>query len=213
MDSLARGTPGFIVIPPVLVALVLGTMAFEAIPVVWWSLAILVLLAFVTFFGLFFFRDPERTAGEGLLASAHGRVLDIVDEGDRTRISTFMGAMDVHVVRAPLEGRVVSMERSGRGFHRADTPEAGRNVRMELDLEGEAEPFSVVMVSGWFARRIVPYVDVGDQVARGARIGLIRFGSRVDVLVPKDAFRITVGPGHRVRAGSSSLGVRTDARS
>ena len=68
------------------------------------------------------------------------------------------------------------------------------------------------MVSGWFARRIVPYVAVGDPVARGSRIGLIRFGSRVDVLVPTDGFRITASPGRRVRGGESSLGVVAHAR-
>ncbi len=169
------------------------------------------LLFMMSFVGIHFFRDPARKVGEGLVAPAHGRVLGVDEEGDRVRVSTFMGPMDVHVIRAPMNGTVLSMERSGIGFHRADTVEAGHNVQLTIDLKGDREDFTVVMVSGWFARRIVPHIAPGDTVERGSRIGLIRFGSRVDVLVPKNGYRITVEPGTRVRAGSSSLGVRSDA--
>ncbi len=207
---LARGTPAFVAIPPALLAIVLVAIVAGWAPAVWWTGSLVVLLALASGLGIGFFRDPERSPGDGLLAPAHGRVLGVESEEGQTRVSTFMGPFDVHVVRAPLDGRVVSLERGGRGFHRADTPSARHNVGLELGFEGE-EPFSVVMLSGWFARRIVPYVGVGDRVDRGSRIGLIRFGSRVDVLVPEDAFRIIVAPGHRVRAGSSALGVRSDA--
>jgi phosphatidylserine decarboxylase len=186
-------------------------MVAGPLAVAWWSILAVALLLMLSFLGIYFFRDPERQVGEGLVAPAHGRVLGVDEEGDRVRVSTFMGPMDVHVVRAPLEGRVVSMERGGSGFHRAYTSEAGHNVQLSIDLKGGPEDFTVVMVSGWFARRIVPHIAPGDTVERGSRIGLIRFGSRVDVLVPKDEYRITVGPGTRVRAGSSSLGVRLDA--
>jgi phosphatidylserine decarboxylase len=103
------------------------------------------------------------------------------------------------------------MERGGSGFNRADTEGADHNVHLELGCEGDQIPFTVVMVSGWFARRIVPYVGIGDRLERGGRIGLIRFGSRVDVLVPKGTFDVAVQSGTRIRAGSSSLGVMTDA--
>lgn len=208
---MARGTPWFITIPPALLALTAVAMVAGPLAVAWWSILAVALLLMLSFLGIYFFRDPERQVGEGLVAPAHGRVLGVDEEGDRVRVSTFMGPMDVHVVRAPLEGRVVSMERGGSGFHRADTTEAGHNVQLAIDLHGGPEDFTVVMVSGWFARRIVPHIAPGDTVERGSRIGLIRFGSRVDVLVPKDEYRITVGPGTRVRAGSSSLGVRLDA--
>ena len=133
-------------------------------------------------------------------------------EGERVRISTFMGPFDVHVVRAPMDGRVVGVQRGGGGFARADTPSAAHNVKMELAFEGPQVAFDVVMLSGWFARRIVPYVAVGDQVRRGSRIGLIRFGSRVDVVVPRGVFDILVAPGTKVMAGATSLGGMTDAR-
>ncbi len=208
---MARGTPWTITIPPALLALTAVAMVAGPLTVAWWSLLAVALLLMLSFMGIYFFRDPERTVGEGLVAPCHGRVLGVDEEGDRVRVSTFMGPMDVHVIRAPLKGKVMSMERGGSGFHRADTSEAGHNVQLAIDLHGDPEDFTVVMVSGWFARRIVPHIAPGDTVERGSRIGLIRFGSRVDVLVPKNEYRITVEPGTRVRAGSSSLGVRLDA--
>ena len=222
---LAKGTPWFILIPPALALLLALAMAAGWAPVAWWWAALLGLLAAATAFGAFFFRDPERSTGEGLVAPVHGRVLAVTAEGGWTRVSTFMGPFDVHVVRAPLEGTVRAMARGGAGFRRADSAVAGHNVQLDLELDGAggtggagnasgegSGPFRVVMVSGWFARRIVPYVAVGDRVARGSRMGLIRFGSRVDVLVPTDGFRITASPGQRVRGGESSLGVVAHAR-
>ncbi len=209
---LAKGTPAYIALFPVLPALLVAAMAMEMVPVAWWSLLTLVPLGLLAALAVGFFRDPERPPAEGLLAPAHGRVLGVAEDGGRLRISTFMSPLDVHVVRAPWDGRVVAAQRGGSGFHRAFRPEADHNVQLELAFEGDP-PFTVVMVSGWLARRIVPYIGVGDRVERGARIGLIRFGSRVDVLVPAGAFEVRVGPGSRVRAGSSSLGVSTGADS
>jgi phosphatidylserine decarboxylase len=158
-----------------------------------------------------FFRDPERSLGQGLLAPVNGRVLGVDDEGERSRVSTFMGPFDVHVVRAPLGGTLKGMERRGDGFKKADTPSATHNVQVELKFESDAEPFTVVMLAGWFARQIVPYIGIGDRVERGSRIGLIRFGSRVDVLVPQGTYDFSVTPGDRVVSGASSLGVRSSA--
>ena len=213
---LAKGTPWFIPLPPALALVLALAMAAGWAPVAWWWAATLGLLAAASAFGLHFFRDPERPTGEGLVAPVHGRVLAVTAEGGWTRVSTFMGPFDVHVVRAPLDGTVRAMARGGAGFRRADSAGAGHNVQLDLELEGAegkaSAPHRVVMVSGYFARRIVPYVAVGDSVARGSRMGLIRFGSRVDVLVPTDGFRITASPGQRVRGGESSLGVVAHAR-
>jgi phosphatidylserine decarboxylase len=214
---LARGMPWFIIIPPAVTLAVVATIVVSPVPVGWGAWALVVVLAVASAFGLAFFRDPERTCAEGLLAPAHGRVMAVedVDDGDAwTRVSIFMGPFDVHVVRAPLDGKVAGIERGGATFARADTPGADHNVRLTLTMDPKrlGEHHRVVLVSGWFARRIVPYVAVGDKVARGARIGLIRFGSRVDVLVPRGMFTISVGRGQRVRASETSLGVRADAR-
>jgi len=213
---LAKGTPWFILIPLALAPVLALAMASGWVPLAWWSAALLGLLVAIAAFGLFFFRDPERPTGEGLVAPVHGRVLAVAVEAGWTRVSTFMGPFDVHVVRAPLDGTVRAMARAGAGFRRADSALAGHNVQLDLELDGGggegSAPHRVVMVSGWFARRIVPYVTVGDRVVRGSRIGLIRFGSRVDVLVPTDGFRITAAPGQRVRGGESTLGVVAHAR-
>lgn len=210
---MARGTPWFVAIPPVLLVLLTLSIWSGLLALAWWWALLQSVLAILTVLSLVFFRDPERSTGEGLVAPAHGRVLAVEEEGDMVRVSTFMGPFDVHVVRAPLEGRVTSARRGGRGFQKAYRPEAGHNVQLELGFSDGTEPFTVVLVSGWFARRIVPYVAEGDRAERGSRIGLIRFGSRVDVLVPRGRFRIVVVPGARVRAGSSSLGVPADAHS
>jgi phosphatidylserine decarboxylase len=209
---LAKGTPGFIFVFPVICIVfvyIWYTTEFSLSLFMLVALAVLLaILISLTFLVIFFFRDPERTPGDGLLAPAHGRVLGVRDEDGRTRVSTFMSPFDVHVIRAPLDGKVVSLERSGSGFHKAYEPEAGHNVQVEIDFDGGGTPFTVVMISGYLARRIVPYISPGDDVTRGSRIGLIRFGSRVDVLVPKGMFTFGVQEGSRVKAGSSSLGVR-----
>ena len=210
---MARGTPWFVVLPLVLLVLMTLPMWSGLLPMAWWSVVTLSVLAILAVLSVLFFRDPERPIGDGLVAPAHGRVLAVEEEEGLMMVSTFMGPFDVHVVRAPLDGRVVSMERGGSGFRRAYTPEARHNVFLEMAFSGGSGPFTVRLVSGWFARRIVPYLGIGDTVERGSRIGLIRFGSRVDVLVSKGSYRIVVGPGDRVRAGSSRLGVPIDADS
>ncbi len=207
---LARGTPWFISVPPAAAIALASAMALGLVTVDPWTVGVLVLLVVLSALGLNFFKDPDRQVANGLVAPAHGRVLDVREEGDRVRVSTFMGLFDVHVVRAPLGGRVTSLTRGGKGFKRAYVPGAARNVRVELSFEEGGEGHEVFMVSGWFARRIVPYVSVGDVIGRGDRIGLIRFGSRVDVVLPAKVYRIEVAPGQRLRAAESSMGVRID---
>lgn len=207
VDVLAKGTPWGIFLLPVLVILLQWPWYAAGFPLVWYPVVELAVLGSMTFLVFHFFRDPERSTGEGLVAPAHGRVLGVEHEGGRTRVSTFMSPLDVHVIRAPLAGKVVLMERHGSGFLRAYDPEAGHNVQLEIGFEGVDTTFTVVMITGWLARRIVPYISPGDEVDKGSRIGLIRFGSRVDVMVPRDNFSIHVREGDRVKAGSSSLGV------
>ncbi len=208
---LAKGTPWFIFLFPALIVLLFFQWYLAGFAFHWYPIVGLAVLGTFTFLVIFFFRDPDRPTAEGLVAPAHGRVLGVEPEGDRVRIITFMSPFDVHVIRAPLEGKVVSREEGGSGFHKAYRSEAGHNVQVELVFEGGEVPFTVVMISGWLARRIVPYISEGDTVARGSRIGLIRFGSRVDVLVPKGTFHLNVEKGSLVKAGSTSLGVRAHA--
>ena len=155
---------------------------------------------------LSFFRDPERGAeGPGILAAADGLVRDVSRHDDgRWVVSTYLSLRDVHVTRAPDNATVVAQDYR-RGAHRAAFGnEAHRNERLAWHLQTAHGPMVLVQYSGAVARRIVPYEHVGAEVGRGARIGLIRFGSRVDVALPTGAVPL-VTVGMRVRAGKTPI--------
>jgi phosphatidylserine decarboxylase len=122
------------------------------------------------------------------------------------RIGIFLSVFNVHVNRCPLAGRVVAKQRSGQAFLAAFNPKAeSENVRCALTLETAAGTrFQVVQISGWIARRIVCHPQLGDWVRRGDRYGLIRFGSRTDVLLPLSAVA-KVQARDRVRGGSTII--------
>jgi phosphatidylserine decarboxylase len=161
-----------------------------------------------------FFRNPARAiAGDErtAVAPADGRVLEVgeVEEPDgrkALRIGIFLSIFDVHVNRMPLAGRVVAIDRGGDAFLAAWNAEAPtRNVRCALTLETAAGlRFRVVQITGLVARRIVCHPRVGEWVERGARYGLIRFGSRTDVILPPEA-QALVRPGDRVRGGATAV--------
>lgn len=164
--------------------------------------------AFVTAF----FRNPARQIPPGersVVAPADGRVIAL-DEiegpgGEKAlRIGIFLSVFDVHVNRAPLAGRVVAIERSGNAFLAAFNPEAEkRNVQLALVLElASGVRIRVVQITGLIARRIVCHAQVGEWLPRGSRYGLIRFGSRTDVVLPGGS-RALVKRGDRVRGGAS----------
>jgi len=175
-----------------------------------WTLLWLGLAGFV----LAFFRNPERPIPgdeRTVVSPADGRVIalgEVEDAGGtkRLRIGIFLSVFNVHVNRAPLAGRVVEIVRSGSQYLAAFNPEAERlNVSCSLTLEtATGERLRVVQITGWIARRIVCHPRVGEWLRRGARYGLIRFGSRTDVLLPATA-RPRVRLGERVRGGSSVL--------
>jgi phosphatidylserine decarboxylase len=164
--------------------------------------------AFVTAF----FRNPPREVPPGertLVSPADGKVI-AVDEvelpgGEKAlRIGIFLSVFDVHVNRAPIAGRVVAIERSGDAYLAAFNPEAEtRNVRLDLTLElASGERVRVAQITGLIARRIVCHAEVGEWLARGSRYGLIRFGSRTDLVLPAGS-RALVARGERVRGGAS----------
>lgn len=149
-----------------------------------------------------FFRDPERAPeGDGLLAPADGIVQWVrSDEEGRICVSTYLNLLDVHVSRSPCDANVVE-QIYRRGTHRrASSPDANQNESMEWRLETAYGELVLTQYSGAVARRLVPYRSRGDALRRGERIGLIRFGSRVDLTVPS-GFEVLVTEGMRLFAG------------
>ncbi len=167
----------------------------------------------------YFFRDPERVTpiGKSLIVSpADGVVSMIVNvipppELDlprelHTRISVFMNVFDVHINRSPLDGRIARLAYIPGAFLNAELDKASEdNERQALTIETDHGPvIGVVQIAGLVARRIVKFVEQGDRLAAGQRFGLIRFGSRVDVYLPKDVMT-TVSVGQRAIAGETIL--------
>jgi len=165
----------------------------------------------------YFFRDPERVTPQrpGLVVSSgDGKVVSIgtvpaakeLALGDAlfTRVSVFLSVLDVHVVRAPVAGRVVHSAYVPGKFLNAELDKASEeNERRAMVIETPAgEKIGVVLIAGLIARRIVTFASEGDSVAAGERIGLIRFGSRVDVYMPAAAEVL-------VAAGQTALGGET----
>jgi phosphatidylserine decarboxylase len=153
-----------------------------------------------------FFRDPPRELGAGtVLAPADGVISAVECEHDgRVRVATYMGLQDVHVNRAPLDGLVRELRHRPGGYRPAFRKDADANERMEWTIDTELGELGLVQIAGIVARRIVPYRAPGERIERGERIGMIRFGSRVDVTLPA-GLAAGVEVGQRVRAGRSRL--------
>jgi len=172
-----------------------------------WAVVPLVL----TIFFLWFFRDPERVIPEtpgAVVSPADGKVTDIsvveLDARPRTRISIFLNIFDVHVNRSPIAGVISAVEyRRGR-FRNAMGSVSDDNEQNIVTVEGDGHAVVFKQIAGLLARRIVFTKKVGDQVKRGERIGLIKFGSRVDVILDAMA-QLQVHVGSRVRGGASVL--------
>lgn len=172
-------------------------------------------------FTLYFFRDPDpQPPGDpaAIVAPAHGTV-DVVDEtkekeflgGPCRRVSIFLSVFDVHVQHAPVAGRVACVQHTPGQFlnaMRADSAAYNENVLIGFESdEAPGERVSVRLIAGLIARRIVPWVRVGERVARGQRLSLIQFGSRVDCHLPLTT-RVVVKPGDRVRGGQTIIATR-----
>jgi phosphatidylserine decarboxylase len=162
-------------------------------------------------FFLWFFRDPERVipdAPGAVVSPADGKVTDvsIVDEGgERVRISIFLSVFDVHVNRSPIAGivREVRYQR-GKFLNAMNQTSAELNEQNIVRVEGDGQAVVFKQIAGLLARRIVFHPKVGDRLERGQRVGLIKFGSRVDVLVDAAA-ALQVKVGDKVQGGASIL--------
>lgn len=171
----------------------------------------------LTLFVIYFFRDPERgvPAGEkAILSPADGKVVQVqpcVEErflrGPAIKVSVFMSLFNVHVNRNPLSGRVVDSSYSPGRFLRANLDRASSaNEQNALLVEtAEGARLLVVQIAGVIARRIVCWVKKGDSLVRGQRFGLIRFGSRLDIYLPRET-QLLARVGQRAIAGQTILG-------
>jgi phosphatidylserine decarboxylase len=176
-----------------------------------WPLAVLPLLLGVFF--LWFFRDPERRIpqGEGEVVSCADGVVTGIDpletpEGSFRRISIFLSVFNVHVNRAPVSGEVIDVEyRRGKYLNAMNPASAEQNEQCICRLRTEDGQVVVFkMIAGLLARRIVFRPVAGDKLVRGGRVGLIKFGSRCDVILPASA-EMRVRVGDKVHGGSSVL--------
>ena len=173
-----------------------------------WALIPALLAAFF----LWFFRDPERAipAGRGLIVSpADGLVTEAIRletaDGPRQRISIFLSVFDVHVNRSPIVGTITAVRyQKGKYLNAMNPASAEQNEQNVVTVRGEGYEVTFKQIAGLLARRIVFVPSEGSAVARGERVGLIKFGSRVDVMLPAEA-ELRVKPGVRVRGGASVL--------
>jgi phosphatidylserine decarboxylase len=176
------------------------------------QIAAFVLLALGTFI-LYFFRDPERVIPSDdltIVSPADGRVLEVIDEqfAGRAgkRITIFLAVWNVHVNRTPLAGKISRIEyRPGKFQMAMRKPASAENEQNVIYLDTAHGQIVFKQIAGMIARRVVLWKKAGDQVQRGERIGIVRFGSRMDVWLPLEA-AISVKPGDHVAGGSSVLG-------
>ncbi|HTK37391.1 MAG TPA: phosphatidylserine decarboxylase [Pyrinomonadaceae bacterium] len=172
----------------------------------WWILAVVFVL--LAAFMAFFFRDPERAIPDDsniVVSAADGRVTRI-DEGENGKlVSVFLSPLDVHVNRSPIAGKITKIEYvEGRKTPATRDNASLVNERNSLTIEGEKMTVVCTQIAGIMARRIVCWNKPGDDLDIGQRFGLIKFGSRTDVLMP-DSVNILVGIGDRVVGGETII--------
>lgn len=204
-----EGTPFVIAAAAILVGLLVWDVVWEGS---WWPA---VVWAPIAVWVPAFFRDPPRTGPrrpELVIAPADGRIVSVarVNEpdylrGEATRISVFMNVFNVHVNRHPVTGTVEYRDyRPGKFLNATLDKASDTNERMSLGVRGVHGPILIRQIAGLIARRIVTDHTPGDAVRQGDRLGLIRFGSRVDTFVPPTA-RVQVQEGDRAVAGTTIL--------
>ena len=159
---------------------------------------------------LFFFRDPDREVGEDIVAPADGKIIEIREThdneiGECSFVSIFMNVFDVHVNRCPISGRVKKIFYKPGKHLPAFSKKYHDNESNTILLETNIGLIKIVQVAGVFARRIVCYVAEGDEIEKGRRIGIIKFGSRVDLYLPKGKVKILGSVGLKVKAGVDTI--------
>jgi phosphatidylserine decarboxylase len=211
-----------VIVSLIIVALVIGIWSFVVGPLVSGiGLTILAVWLIFALFSLSFFRDTEPNVpsqSDAIVSPAHGTV-DLIDEtveaafmgGPCRRISVFLSVFDVHIQNAPVAGRIGFLKHCPGRFVNAMRTNCGdynENVLIGFESsEAPGERLAVRLIAGLIARRIVPWVEVGDQATKGQRISLIQFGSRVDLFLPLST-RVQVTLGQKVRGGETIVATR-----
>lgn len=187
---------------------------FAALPGFVVGYVLTVVFFLMAIFSLFFFRDPGRDflGDVSMITSpADGEVVvvgryDDPDYGEMNRIAIFMSIWDVHVNRIPCDGKVERLEYIEGGYKHAGSNAAfEENERMKIYLKTDRGVVQVHQIAGMVARRVVCRLEEGQKLERGDKIGVIRFGSRLEVLIPADETEIIVEKGEKVRCGTTPI--------
>ena len=206
-------TEGKIILIPLLLLFIASMGIYTVLPstgLKWVNLVLVVL----TVFSLYFFRDPERIVPnlDGFLSPADGKIVNIIDIeddeiGKAKQISIFLSIFNVHSQRVPYSGKVIYKQYNPGKFIAAFNQKASLDNEQTLVVfESEnGEKYKIKQIAGFIARRILNYMEPENSVQRGDRLGFIRFGSRVDIIIPED-FQIDVSVGDMVQGNKTIIG-------
>ena len=164
-----------------------------------YTLSIILLL--ISFFLLYFYRDPERKIESGIVSPADGLVQRAEIKSGMVHLSIFMNVHNVHVNRSPFDGKVLSIKHKSGGYLPAFSKDSDKNERLMTKIDTSIGVIKVIQIAGVLVRRIVSYVKPNTEVTKGERIGLIHFGSRVDLSFESAGIDVLVKKGDRVLAG------------
>jgi phosphatidylserine decarboxylase len=209
--KLAKGSLSWIVSPLFLgcIFLLISFLLSNTLRSIFFFIAFLLFL--LTGFFLMFFRDPDRKITSDIVVCADGRIREITTIDDRDvvdaiKISTFMNVYNVHVNRMPFKGVIKRVQHKPGSYLPAFKKESEKNERLIITIDSSIGTFKIIQIAGTLAKRIVPYVKEGDTLMTGEKIGLIRLGSRVDIILPSKKIRnVRVHVGDRVKAGVDCL--------
>ena len=215
--KLAKGSVSWIISSSIICVIFLALfLIFEKESIAIFFITFFLIFLLITIFFVYFFRDPDRTIGKGLVSSADGRIREITDYTDEdigkcVKISTFMNVNNVHVNRCPYEGVVKQLVHKKGSHIPAYKKESERNERVIILLDTNIGKIKIIQIAGLIARRIVSYVKPGDRLKKGDKIGIIRLGSRVDLFIPKSKIKkITIQKGCKVIAGEDTVATLND---
>lgn len=156
------------------------------------------ILILLPIFSLYFFRDLDRKIEDGIISPADGKIMYV--DREEKKIAVFMSIFDMHVNRSPYSGEIIKNKHHCGPHHPAYKEKSEENEKNHIILSTDHGNIDILQITGIFARRIIPYVKEDDKVEKGDKIGLIRFGSRVELVLPDDSI-IHVEENQKVKAG------------